>query len=209
MEVEKIITLLSQTEDIKYSGILFESNKEKCCVIGAFISYLVFIFAKFFGSMSLALLCMVLSLIFLVAHSFISFVRDKLFLLNPIKFYSKELIKNINIQSELVQELSSFNTENIRRAKLTFEREHERINERIAFLIGASDKVGVFPSFLAIAYAFYEFNPENGLSIFASILVGISVGLYLGVLLLKRITSWQKECVNLLEDALKIKSISK
>lgn len=201
MDVKEIITLLSQTKDIEYSALLFESNNEKYCLLGSSAAFLLLLFSQFMGWVYFALGFMIVTFVLLVAYSISSFVRDKAFIVNPISEYAKYLNQSVERDSELVKKLCGYNPADILKTKQIFEREFERINERMSFLVGASGKVGLFPSFLAIAYAFYEFNSKDEISLFSIILVGISIGLYLGVMLLTRIAHWQKECIYLLNDA--------
>ena len=203
MEVREIFELLSkETKEVLYTSFLYESRAEKFSSIGALLAYLVFIRASFSNTPSLALVAISLSLLSLISYSVISFLKDKDFVLNPIKYYVTQLHKKLDSEAELTTRLSCYSKCSLKRAKSIYEHEYSRINKKIVFIVGAIDKVGLFPSVLALVYALYQFQSASGSVIPSFILVASTMGLYIGVLLLKRITNWQEQCVYILNKAI-------
>lgn len=203
MDVKQIIDLLSgQTDDTHYSQFLFGSKAEKYVVLSALFSYILFFISNIFRYEVLALVFILLVLVLMITYGLLSLLNIKKSLKNPVKDYAQQLKENIDIETELINKISTCNSKVLTQVKEIFEHESKRINERVVFLIGATEKVGIFPSIIAVAYAVYEFNVKAEFSFITNFIIGITIGLYLGVLLLKRIINWQKECIYLIDKAL-------
>lgn len=71
-------------------------------------------------------------------------------------------------------------------------------------MLGAVDKVGIFPTLLALFYAIREYQNASESSLLVFIILGLILGLYSGLLLLKRILNWQENCIALLDKAIAI-----
>jgi hypothetical protein len=208
MDVKQVIDLLSgQTDNTRYSEFLFGSTSEKYAALTALLSYILFFISNIFKYEVLALVFILLALTLLIIYGLLSFLSIKKSLKNPIKDYAQQLKENIDIEVEIVNKLTKCELNVLSQVKEIFEHESNRINERVIFLIGASEKVGIFPSIIAVSYAVYEFNVKSEFSLISYIVIGITIGLYMGVLFLKRVISWQKECIYLIGKALKVHSL--
>jgi len=203
MEVKKIFLVLSENEEaVSYTSFLFETPAEQKSLF-AFLAFVgLYILLLLLGHEALALLSALLSIFSLIFHSVASISKDKNFFLYPIKSYVAQLNKAIDSEAEIIQKLLEFSSEALCEAKSIAENERDRIKSNISFLSGSIDKVGIFPSFIAFFYAFhkYQASPESG--VLAYVVLGVILGMYFGVLLLQRITSWQDNAVFLLNKTL-------
>ena len=73
-------------------------------------------------------------------------------------------------------------------------------------MVGTIDKVGIFPTFLALFYAFREYQHASKSSLLIFIILGLVLGLYSGGLLLKRVLNWHENCIALLDKAIDTKN---
>ena len=206
MDIKDIFLILSENEEkVSYTSILFETTAEKITFIAFLVFFILYIVLIAFKFEFIALVSAFLSIASLLIHSVTSFIKTKQFLNYPIRSYVESLNKSLDSEKELIQTLIEFPVETLVEATNTAEFEMVRIKSNITFISGSIEKVGIFPSLLALFYAFHEYQASSSSSLLAYIILGAILGVYMGVILLKRMSSWQNGCIHLLNQAIKMK----
>ncbi|UXH99936.1 hypothetical protein [Photobacterium sp. TY1-4] len=122
-----------------------------------------------------------------ILYSIASFVWNLRYIAMPTRSYFIDLQKRIESEEKLIKELSAENSyqldELLRR--LNFER--ERLRSRVGFLIGAIDKLGLFPAILALYLTYVKTTNDISLDNIPYPLLSFIVGIYVGCFLVKSI----------------------
>lgn len=206
MDVKEVLSVLSENvNDVEYSSLLYENPKEKKLLIFTVVFFVSYIFITFI-SIILALVLATLSLVFLTLYSLSTHAGNKDFIKNPIKFYVGELVKDIEIENSRIEKLSNFSKDQLLDVKNILEFENLRFKSKVSLVAGALEKVGVFPSLIALFYAFHEYSTATDSMIPPFVLLGLMIGLYFGLFLTQRIINWQNYGIYLLNKALNIKN---
>ncbi len=79
----------------------------------------------------------------------------------------------------LVQRLTSYDSWNLKQAKLRLEFEAERLEKRIGALVGSMDKLGLFPAIIALYIAYAKTFGTTSFAEIPYMLLGFIAGLYL------------------------------
>ncbi|WP_296593236.1 hypothetical protein [Methylophaga sp.] len=207
MDVKEVLSILSNNvNDIEYSSLLYENCKEKYLFFLALFFFGSYIIAAFFLPL-LALAFATISLILFVLYSISSYVGSKEFIKNPIRFYVGELNEDLDIENVRMEKLSNYSKETLREVKDILEFENQRFTSKVSQIAGSINKVGMFPSILALLYAFHQHSTatDSESIIPALILLGFMMGFYFGLFLIQRIMSWQNYGIYLLNKALNLK----
>ena len=202
MEVKEIFLILSEKEkEISYTSILFETKYEKISFFSFTFFGFLYLVLSIIGFKKIALIFAIISILSLIFHSISSFIKDKEFFHHPIKSYVKYLYEEIDFENEILRKLSGFSNDSLKEAKNIAEQEKMRMTTNISFLSGSIDKVGIFPSFLGLFYAYQQYQSATN-SILPNIILGLILGVYFGVLMLQKITNWHGGCVYILNKAI-------
>jgi hypothetical protein len=205
MEVKNIFSALSENvNDVKYSSILYKNSREKFLLFSAIIIYGIYLILISFCPL-LSLIFATLFLILTLAYSASSFIGSKGFIMNPVLFYVSTLNDNIDNENIRMEKLSRFSHSALFEANKMLKFENKSLQSNISFIAGAIDKVGIFPSLLALFYAYHEYNSLTGSTLPALIILGLVMGFYFGLYLIQRIINWQNYGIYLLNKALNLK----
>lgn len=206
MDVKEVLAVLSENvNDVEYSSLLYENPKEKKLLFLAAIFFVGYIAATFICTI-VALFLATFSLVSLILYSLSIHAGNKDFIKNPIRFYVGELGKDIEIEHLRIEKLSNFSKDQLVDVKNILEFENLRFKSKVSLVAGALEKVGVFPSLLALFYAFHEYSTATESMIPPQIILGLMIGLYFGLFLTQRIINWQNYGIYLLNKALNLKS---
>ena len=205
MDVKEVLAVLSEdVNDVEYSSLLYENPKEKKLLFLAAIFFVSYIAATFICTI-VALFLATFFLVTLILYSLSIHAGNKNFIKNPIRFYVGELAKDIEIENLRLEKLSNFSKDQLIDVKNILEFEYSRFKSKVSLVAGAREKVGVFPSLLALFYAFHEYSTATESMIPPFVLLGLMIGLYFGLFLTQRIINWQNYGIYLLNKALNLK----
>ncbi|MEZ8695294.1 hypothetical protein AB6D15_24090, partial [Vibrio splendidus] len=160
---------------------------------------LLFVGAKEYSIYSL-MLCYLFVAIYVLSNAIGAFsflFTAKRSALNAIKVSSQSSV-------ELAGELAKYNAVSLKYVKALFEKRILFLKGRTNFLIGAMDKLGIFPALFMLYYTYTQLPKiENDALDFVHILcVSFLGGVYIGTLLIKSITDTLQTHIDIIELAL-------
>lgn len=122
---------------------------------------------------------MIASLLMVIVFSVNNTIVQMKYVLSPAKEHLSDLSARAEQESILVQRLTMYDSWNLKQAKQRLQFEADRLESRIGALVGAMDKLGLFPAIIALYIAY---SKTFGVDSFGEIpywLLGFIAGLYL------------------------------
>ena len=122
---------------------------------------------------------MVIALLMVIVFSINNTIMQMKYVLSPAKEHLADLEARIEQEYALVQRLTSYDHWSLVQAKNRLLFEAERLEKRIGALVGAMDKLGIFPAMIALYIAYSKTFGTTSFIDVPYILLGFIAGLYL------------------------------
>ncbi|ASK53399.1 hypothetical protein RHA02_003433 [Vibrio cholerae] len=183
---------------------LFESSFEKWSLLLAILSLVTAIILLFLGCKGYSIYFLILCYLFVFAYVLSTAVGAFTFIFSAKRSVLNAIKINNESSSGLVHELAKYKVESLKYVKCLFEKHIAFLTGRASFLVGAMDKLGVFPALFMLYYTYtqlpkIENNTLNLAQIWALSFLG---GLYIGMLLIKSIIDTLQNYILRLEQAI-------
>lgn len=180
--------LISETEEASFTGFFYENNFEKFCLILIGVSVLAFLVTIPFDKSKIfaygaAFAFLILVLLFTLSNA-ISTLRS---LQAPVTTYISGLDSTLKKESETISKLSGKDPSDLKAAYERLEFECEKLKARVSFMVGALDKVGIFPGIIALYFAYVKSTGAQDLSSAPDFVLALLIGLYVGAFIAKHI----------------------
>lgn len=181
MNLSEIIQDLAKDEQSKKVLDNFYSGKlEKWILISIgsliIIGSLISIFTEYkeyVGFITLIVFTLIIVL------SLLSFVSQMKFIISPSKHYITDLSEKIKNETYLISKLVSYDHWSLKKARERLQFESQKLEKRVGSLVGALDKLGMFPAILGLYAAYSKVFSDNILSEVPYFILGLFAGSYL------------------------------
>lgn len=200
---QKILAMLTRNDQLgKLVDYLYSNPVEKyslrlgiLCVFAAF-SFVPFEDYRIFGGF-LALIAAALFVVYTLA----SVVWNLRLILTPTKTYFTDFSKRVDAEDRLVAELAMENPQQLDELLSRLRFEKESLANRIGFLFGAVDKLGMVPAILALYMTYAKANADVLLDKVPYPLLGFVAGVYTGCFVSKHIIDRIGDMIFMIESA--------
>ncbi|HCE1578224.1 hypothetical protein J0674_23830 [Vibrio parahaemolyticus] len=202
-EVEEILDLFiskeSRFESLK--SYLFASRGETWS-FGVFAAGFVLGSVTWFINQKYSLIGFGVSLTALLIFIIVGAFSSLAFIANPRRDVLLA-IKTANLESaHLINELSQFKVASLRSVRDLFDRRIHVLIGRVGFLVGALDKLGLFPALFMLYYTYTKLPNAEELSNIHLWLLSFTCGLYIGVILIKSVVDSLQSSIVLIDSAI-------
>lgn len=168
---EKPFNIISATYDNKI-------QKWSLVIIGFCIS--IGVPTYFFKPDSMLIgIAMVTALLMVIVFSVNNTIVQMKYVLSPAKEHLSDLSLRAEQESILVQRLTMYDSWNLKQAKQRLQFEADRLEKRIGALVGAMDRLGLFPAVIALYIAYSKTFGVDSFTEIPYLLLGFIAGLYL------------------------------
>lgn len=189
-EVNELIKFISSSEKLyRFNNIFKQEKKEefftKTTMFSGIIAAVLLII-DFNTTLSLlALLVFLFSSVIFILLSSVS-IRRSFFM--PLNEYFELFNIRMKQKEEYISKLNKFSVHALKAVKKGMETDLQQLQNRTSFLVGSIKKVGLFPAFIAIFLASFQFSEKISPN-FSNILIALIVGMYLGVFLIQKLSN--------------------
>ncbi|ATI48423.1 hypothetical protein P3719_23475 [Vibrio parahaemolyticus] len=205
-DVNEIIDMFIATEP-KFGPLpkyFFESSLEKWSLLLSFLCLVVTFALLFFGQKEYAIYSVMLCYLFVVGYVLSTAIGALSFLFSAKRSALSAIKANSQSAFDLARDLAKFNVASLKHVKGLFEKRILFLSGRMSFLVGAMDKLGIFPALFMLYYTYtqlpkIESDTLNLVHIWAVSFLG---GLYIGTLLIKSIIDTLRNHINIIDLAL-------
>lgn len=122
------------------------------------------------------------SFLVLIIYSMSSVYSSYRFFTNPLGDYLKSLFVALDDEQEIHNQLNLIEKQHLEQTKHRLSFELTRIDKRMGTLIGAVDKLGVFPAIIGFYITASKFFSDTQPGIVFYFMVGLATGVYFGCL---------------------------
>lgn len=122
---------------------------------------------------------MIAALLMVIVFSVNNTIVQMKYVLSPAKEHLSDLSARAEQESILVQRLTMYDSWNLKQAKQRLQFEADRLESRIGALVGAMDKLGLFPAIIALYIAYSKTFGVDSFGDIPYLLLGFIAGLYL------------------------------
>ncbi len=202
-EISKILDLFIAQER-RFGSLkryLWENRFEKWSLILAFISLLLSSFIWLFNP-SYSLIGFGVCLTLFVVYLFAGTISSISFIANAKRDVLLSIKNGSEQDRKLASELAIHKVEALKHVQTLFLKRIKFIKNRAGFLVGAIDKLGLFPALFMLYYTFTQLPDTDSVSYLNLWLAAFTCGLYLGVVLLKSVIDSLQNSIDLLELAI-------
>ncbi|MGB0942681.1 MAG: hypothetical protein ACPGUE_09780 [Marinomonas sp.] len=168
---EKPFNIISSTYDNKI-------QKWSLATIGLCIS--IGVPAYFINPDSIFIgIAMITVLLMVIVFSVNNTIVQMKYILSPAKEHLSDLSLRAEQESVLVQRLTVYDSWNLKQAKQRLQFEADRLEKRTGALVGAMDKLGLFPAIIALYIAYSKTFGVDSFTDIPYLPLGFIAGLYL------------------------------
>ncbi|EKO3583077.1 hypothetical protein M3923_001338 [Vibrio metschnikovii] len=201
-EIDEILDLfISKENRFELFNYLFATRSERWS-FGVFAAGFVLGSVTWFINQAFSLIGFGISLTALLTFIIFGTFSSLAFIANPRRDILLE-IKNANSKnSQLINQLSTFKVISLNSVQNLFERRIHILKGRVGFLVGALDKLGLFPALFMLYYTYTQLPSAEGLSNMHLWLLSFTCGLYAGVILIKSVVDSLQNSIVLIDSAI-------
>lgn len=204
MDTKKVIETLKSLKSSDHSLAFVAENKtQKYSLFAGIVLYFAFIVLTVIKQPIAALICAALSLSVISIYPINTAYHSRKSLADPVGEYIEGLQLGLEREQKVILDLKDFSVETLIEVKENLEFEIKRLNMGVSIFVGAIEKLGLFPSFIALLYGVTKISDES--EFISKVLVGFTIGLYIGISQGKRIIAWLNLCVFVLGQTIKSK----
>ncbi|EGQ8527866.1 TPA: hypothetical protein NKA88_004517 [Vibrio parahaemolyticus] len=187
-EVDEILDLfVSKANRFEsFKNYLFATKGEKwffCVFAGGFAIGSI----TWFINQTLSLIGFGVSITALSIFIIIGAFSSLAFIVNPRRDVLLAIKATNSNDALLVNELSQFKVTSLKSVRSLFEKRIHALKNRAGFLVGALDKLGLFPALFMLYYTYTKLPSAEELSNVHLWLLSFTCGLYIGVILLRSV----------------------
>lgn len=181
MKTKEIIEeLIKEEKPFDIIGNTYDNKIQKWSLVVIGICITIFFITYFISPNHIVLgVTMMVALIMVILFSVNSSIVQMKYVLSASKEHLTDLSLRAEQEARLIQRLTTYDSWSLSKAKdrLTFEA--DRLEKRIGALVGAMDKLGLFPAVFALYIAYAKtFGPDTFNDI-PYLLLGFIAGIYL------------------------------
>ncbi|MDO6507031.1 hypothetical protein Q4506_09525 [Colwellia sp. 4_MG-2023] len=181
MKVNEIVEEL--IDEVTASNIiarLYDNKVQKWSLVIIGVCIFIGLVTFFIDSKSIVIgVVMIISLLMVIIFSVNNTFLQMKYMLAPAKEYLSELHSRINRESMLVQRLTSYDSWSLCKAKQRLIFEADKLENRIGALVGALNKLGLFPALIALYIAIAKVFGSTNFTDIPYLLLAFVAGLYL------------------------------
>ncbi|MEZ9627862.1 hypothetical protein [Aliivibrio fischeri] len=204
-DVEKIIDIFIKDEP-RFNNLqryIWGKKAESIPFIVAIISLVIGLIASLLNYINEAFIAYIVCFLSLSLYSVSSALSTFLYIFGAKRQVLEEIKMCFKQDREIVKFLSIFQSSDLELVKSLFEKRVTFLVNRVGFLVGVIDKLGLVPALIMIYFSYAKLSSTSEGVFSQALFVGFIAGLYLGVLIAKSLIDSLRDKVSILELAIK------
>ena len=181
MKTKQIIEeLIGEEKPFNIISATYDNKIQKWSLVSIGFSISIGVPTYFFKPDSMLIgIAMVTALLMVIIFSVNNTIIQMKYVLSPAQEHLSDLSLRAEQESILVQRLTMYDSWNLKQAKQRLQFEADRLEKRIGALVGAMDKLGLFPAIIALYIAYSKTFGVDSFTEIPYLLLGFIAGLYL------------------------------
>ena len=181
MKTKEIIEeLIKEEKPFNIISSVYDNKFQKWSLVVIGICITVSLLTYFIAPDSRVLgVTMIIALIMVIVFSFNSSIVQMKYVLSASKEHLNDLSLRTEQEGRLIHRLTAYDSWSLSKAKDRLNFEADRLEKRISALVGAMDKLGLFPAVIALYIAYAKTFGPNSFNDIPYLLLSFIAGIYL------------------------------